>query len=239
MHKKSYSSRSESSGTQSIALEYGVNRRIFNLICGLFLFSTLFLTLSSLNQAAKAETAILALGDSLTAGYGLDQADSFPAQLERTLKAKGHDIRIINGGVSGDTTAGGLSRLNWLMADNPKAVIVTLGGNDGLRGLSPKQSRENLQKIIEHFHKKRIPVLLAGMLAPPNLGREFSDQFNSNYKALATKNGTLFYPFFLEGVAGKSVYNQMDGIHPNKNGVELIVKKILPMVEKLIRRAET
>ncbi len=225
---------SHSSQVCSNALEYGENRRLFNMHTRLFsLFIVFFLCITTI-QSSKAETILLALGDSLTAGYGLDQVDSFTAQLERSLKEKGHDIRIINGGVSGDTTAGGLSRVDWLLSDKPQAVIVSLGGNDVLRGLSPIQSRENLQKIIDQFHAKELPVLLTGMKAPPNMGREFSAAFDENYTSLAHDNNILFYPFFLDGVAGKTELNQKDGIHPNKDGVKLIVSMILPFVEKLL-----
>ncbi|WP_235914064.1 arylesterase [Curvivirga aplysinae] len=214
---------------------YGIKSRYYNHFLALFLavFCIFFA------QNAYAGMRILALGDSLTAGYGLLENESFPVKLETALKKRGHkDITVINAGVSGDTTAGGLSRVGWLMAENPDVVILTLGGNDGLRGLSPKQTRENLKQIILRFKKAKVPVLLAGMMAPPNLGRDYSEKFNGLYGDLAQTYRTLYYPFFLKDVAGKSVLNQSDGIHPNADGVDKIVSNILPYTEKLLTRAK-
>ena len=183
---------------------------------------------------AAEPVTILALGDSLTAGYGLALPDSFPVRLEKALRDGGLDVRVKNGGVSGDTTAGGRARFAWALAVKPRAVIVELGANDGLRGLDPKETEANLDAIIAEARRQGLPVLLAGMLAPPNLGPEYGAEFNAVFPRLAEKHGTLFYPFFLEGVAAKPELNQTDGIHPNARGVAEIVHRILPMAKKLV-----
>jgi acyl-CoA thioesterase-1 len=173
---------------------------------------------------------ILALGDSLTAGYGIAGRDSFPSQLERVLRRKGVAARVVNGGVSGDTSAGGLRRLDWLMADRPALVIVELGANDGLRGIDPAVTRRNLDRIVASAKSRGGRVLLAGMLAPPNLGREFGGAFNAVFPAVAKKHKVPLYPFFLDGVAGNPALNLRDGVHPNPAGVAVIVDRILPYV---------
>jgi acyl-CoA thioesterase I len=179
---------------------------------------------------------ILVLGDSLAAGYGLAVEDAFPARLEQSLRAAGRDVEVINAGVSGDTTAGGLARLDWALADQPQVVIIELGGNDALRGLPPEQTRENLDAIISRLKQAGIAVLLAGMRAPRNLGSEYYNKFDNLYPELAAKHKVALYPFFLEGVATEELYNQPDGIHPNQDGVQVIVKNILPSVEQLLDR---
>jgi len=184
--------------------------------------------------ALAAPITILAIGDSLTAGYGLAQPMSFAAQLEAALRDGGHDVRISNGGVSGDTSAGGRSRLAWSLAEKPHAVIIELGANDGLRGLDPRETEANLDAIITEIKKRGLPVLLTGMRAPPNLGPEYGAEFNGLYPRLAQKHGILFYPFFLEGVAAVPSLNQDDAIHPNGDGVREIVKRLVPFVRKLI-----
>ena len=187
---------------------------------------------------AKAEPVrILAFGDSLTAGYGLDQSQSFPAQLGRALAKAGIEAEIINGGISGDTSAGGRARLAWSMADKPDAIIVELGANDGLRGLEPTQTEQNLDAIIAEAKANGLAVLLCGMLAPPNLGKEYGEEFRTLFSRLANKHRVLFYRFFLEGVAAYPELNQADGIHPNAKGVSVIVDRILPSVRKLIDQA--
>ena len=193
--------------------------------------------------AQGAETTapirVLAFGDSLTAGYGLaDLADSFPVQLEKALKAKGHNVAVLPGGISGDTTSGGRSRLDWSLADKPDAVIVELGGNDALRAIDPKITADNLDAIVRRFQKAGLPVLIAGMLAPPNLGRDFEDRFNGIFPKLATDTGAPLYPFFLDGAITKPELMQGDHLHPNPQGVKVIVAKILPAVEKLVGQAE-
>jgi acyl-CoA thioesterase-1 len=192
-----------------------------------------------LARAEDAPIKILALGDSLTAGYGLDDLkDAFPAQLERALKAKGHNVALLQGGISGDTTTGGRSRLEWSLGGHPDAVIVELGANDALRGVDPKLTEENLTAIVKRFQQEHIPVLLAGMLAPPNLGRDYTDRFNAIYPKLAKETGVLLYPFFLDGVAAIPNLNQADHMHPTPAGVKVIVDHILPSAEKLVAAAE-
>jgi acyl-CoA thioesterase-1 len=177
---------------------------------------------------------LLVLGDSLTAGYGLTAEDGFTAQLQAALKEAGRDVVVLNAGVSGDTTAGGRARIGWALGDKPDAVIVELGANDGLRGLDPKATFDNLDAIIADIRRAGLPVLLTGMLAPPNLGRDYADDFNAIFPRLAEKHGVLFYPFFLAGVAAKPELNQDDGIHPNSKGVEAVVTRILPYVLGLL-----
>lgn len=181
---------------------------------------------------------IVVLGDSLTAGYGLPQQDSFPAQLEGALRARGHNVKIINSGVSGDTSAGGLSRSDWVLSDNPDLVILALGANDALRGLEPETTQRNLAAIIEKVLKRDIKVLLAGMKAPRNFGTSYYNKFDSIYDKLAKKYNIPLYPFFLDGVATDVNLNQRDGIHPNRQGVEVIVQNILPFVEKSLAQQE-
>ena len=180
---------------------------------------------------------IVVFGDSLVAGFGIRPSDAFPAQLERALKAKGHAVEIINAGVSGDTTAGGLERMAWAVPESTDAVILELGANDALRGLDPARAKANLDKIITKLKAGGAEVLLAGMLAPRNLGRDYMRAFDAIYPELAKKHGLILYPFFLEGVALDAKLNLDDGIHPNGRGVAEIVA-ILPQVEELIERVE-
>ncbi|MEQ9170016.1 MAG: arylesterase [Rhodospirillales bacterium] len=182
---------------------------------------------------------LLVLGDSLTAGYGLNAEDGFTAQLQAALKTEGRDVTVLNAGVSGDTTAGGRARIGWALGDKPDAVIVELGANDGLRGLDPKATFDNLDAVISDIRTAGLPVLLTGMLAPPNLGRDYADDFNAVYPRLAEKHDVLFYPFFLAGVAARPELNQDDGIHPNAKGVAAVVARILPYVLDLLARAKT
>ncbi len=181
-------------------------------------------------DAAGAEVRLAVLGDSLTAGYGVARADSFPAQLEAKLLESGVAVVVINAGVSGDTTAGGKRRLDWLLADKPRAVILELGANDGLRGIDPDQTFRNLDAILTRLAHEGLPVLLTGMLAPPNYGQAYGKAFKAIFPRLAEKYGVAFYPFFLEGVAGRTHLNQHDGLHPNAAGVAVI----LPAVEDLL-----
>ena len=185
--------------------------------------------------ARAAEIRLMMLGDSITAGYGLARAEALPARLEAALRAKGRAVRVIDAGVSGDTTAGGRARLDWALADNPHAVIVALGGNDGLRALEPRSSRANLAAILDALAAKRLPTMLTGMLAPPNLGAEYGREFAASFSDLARERpGVVFYPFLLEGVAGDLSLNQPDGIHPNPAGVEEMVRRMLPYVDSLL-----
>ena len=189
-------------------------------------------------SAAKAETVrLMAFGDSLTHGYGLAAGDTFPEQLETALKAEGLDVLVINAGNSGDTTAAGRARLDWALADRPTAVILELGANDGLRGLDPAATYDNLDAIMDRLSAAGLPVLIAGMLAPPNLGREYGEAFNSVFPRLAEKYRAPLYPFFLDGVALVPELNQPDGIHPNAAGVAEIVKRIKPHVVELVEAA--
>lgn len=180
---------------------------------------------------------ILALGDSLTAGYGLAPDEAFPVKLEAALKAKGHDVTIMNAGVSGDTAADGAARLDWALTDDVKAVIVELGANDALRGLPPPQAEQALDEILGKLKSRNLPVLIAGMRAPPNLGQDYQMQFDGMYQRLADKYGALLYPFYLDGVAADRDLNQADGMHPNSKGVDVIVGRIIPAVEQLISKA--
>lgn len=211
-------------------------RRLAALL--LTLVAALGSPVSAADNTGRAPIKILALGDSLTAGHGLVQADSFPAQLQKALQAKGYHVRVINAGVSGDTTSDGLARLDWVLAAKPDAVIVELGANDALRGIDPAVTRANLDKILHTLHQRGLPVLLAGMLAPPNLGKAYADQFDPIYPALAVKYDTVLYPFFLDGVATRPALNQPDGMHPNARGVKVVVQHILPAVEKLLARVQ-
>ena len=185
--------------------------------------------------AQAAVIRLMMLGDSITAGYGLARAEALPARLEAALRAKGRAVRVIDAGVSGDTTAGGRARLDWALADNPHAVIVALGGNDGLRALEPRSSRTNLAAILDALAAKRLPTMLTGMLAPPNLGADYGREFAASFSDLARERpGVVFYPFLLEGVAGDLSLNQPDGIHPNPAGVEVMVRRMLPYVDSLL-----
>jgi acyl-CoA thioesterase I len=184
------------------------------------------------SEANAAACRIAVLGDSLTAAYGLDVADGFLVRLEQGLRAQGYDCAVLDAGVSGDTTAGGLARLDWMLADEPSHVIVELGGNDGLRALPPEQMAQNLDGIITRLKDEDIPVLLTGMLAPPNLGRDYGDAFAAVFPEVAEQHDVPLYPFFLEGVAGDELLNQGDGIHPTAEGIAIIVESILPTVTK-------
>lgn len=182
-----------------------------------------------------AETIrILALGDSLTAGYGVAADAAFPVQLEKALRAEGLDVQVINAGVSGDTTAGGKARLDWALADKPAMAIVELGANDGLRGIDPKSTEANLDAILTRLRADGVAVLLTGMFAPPNYGPDYAKSFGALFPRLAEKHKVAFYPFFLEGVARDPRFNQADGMHPTREGVAVIVRNILPKVKEVL-----
>ncbi len=189
------------------------------------------------DDIANDTIKIVALGTSLTAGYGLEQGQGFVPQLESALKAQGLNVTLENAGVSGDTSAGGLARLDWSLSDDVDGVIVELGSNDALRGFDPQQTRENLTAILDALTARGLPVLLTGMLAPPNLGEEYGAEFAAIYPDLAARYGVLFYPFFLEGVAAQATLNQQDGIHPNPDGVAVIVEAITPYAVQLVEHA--
>jgi len=178
---------------------------------------------------------ILVLGDSLTAGYGLPADKAFPALLQKKLVAEGFKVKVLNGGVSGDTSAGGRARLEWTLADKPEFAIIELGANDGLRGLDPLAMHDNIENIIVRLKAADVKILLTGMRAPPNLGPEYGKIFNRVFHALAEKHEILLYPFFLQGVAAKPALNQDDGIHPNSRGVTEIVDRIVPYVVRLLQ----
>lgn len=185
-------------------------------------------------NAAQDETVIVAFGDSLTSGYGLPNDEAFPTQLEAALRKRGHNVRVVNAGVSGDTTQAALRRLDWALDADTDAVIVELGGNDALQGLPPEATKAALTEILEKLQEKNLPVLLAGMEAPRNLGKEYVTAFGAIYPDLAARYDVELYPFFLEGAALKAEFMQKDGIHPNGKGVAVIVDKILPQVEALL-----
>lgn len=201
------------------------------------LIKTFWLTLCLFCAALPAHAAdgvtVLAFGDSLTAGYGLDAGTTLPERLETALEAQGLAANVINGGVSGDTTAGGLARLDWMLAgidDRPDLVILALGANDALRGIAPDLTRANLSAIIELLKSRGIPVLLAGMVAPPNMGPDYASRFNAIYGDLAKTYNIPLYPFLLDGVAAHPALNQADGMHPNAAGVGVIVERLAPVV---------
>lgn len=184
-------------------------------------------------QPQPGETLrLMVMGDSLTSGYGLPVHESFSSQLERALRENGHAVAVINAGVSGDTSAGGRARLGWALSDKkPDAVILELGANDGLRGIDPRATYDNLAAMLTMLKAKSIPAFLAGMYAPPNLGAEYGEEFRAVYTRLAKEFDVPLYDFFLEGVAAQLQYNQPDGMHPNAAGVAVIVQKILPSIE--------
>lgn len=181
---------------------------------------------------------VVAFGDSLTAGYMLKPTESFPAQLSAALQAKGRNVEVVNAGVSGDTMAQGLERLDWSVPEGTEAVIVELGANDALRGIDPKETRAILDKILTQLRARKIEVLVAGMLAPKNWGPEYEQAFNAMYKDLAEKHDALLYPFFLDGVATDRKLNLSDGLHPNAAGVGVIVERMMPSMLDLLARVE-
>ncbi|WP_267552405.1 arylesterase [Rhizobium rhizogenes] len=186
-------------------------------------------------SAAEARTIqLVGFGDSLMAGYQLPPGNGFPAKLEAALKAKGLDVAVADAGVSGDTTSGGLSRIDWSVPDGTDGVVLELGANDALRGIPPEQTEKNLETMIERLRERKIPVFLAGMLAPPNMGPDYAEKFNPIYKRLADKYQLTLYPFFLDGVAAQADLQLDDGMHPNPKGVDVMVERILPAVIKFV-----
>lgn len=221
---------------------YGENimkfkHRLARAFAGLILAAT-FITDTGAGASASQIT-LVALGDSLTAGYGLANEEVFPVRLEKALRARGHDVRVHNAGVSGDTSSGALSRLDWALPAEADAVIVELGANDALRGTDPETTRRDLSRILQKLEERDLPVLLAGMLAPPNMGSEYADDFNGIYPELAQRHDAILYPFFLDGVAADMSLNQGDGMHPNARGVDVIVERIMPFAEQLIARVKS
>lgn len=201
-------------------------------------FQRVFLALTmtiALSSAARAETiSLVGFGDSLMAGYQLPPQDAFPARLEKALKEKGLDVTIANAGVSGDTSSGGLARIDWSVPDGTKGVILELGANDALRGIPPEETRKNIEAMITRLKDRGIPVLLAGMMAPPNMGADYAARFNPIFPELAKKYGLELYPFFLDGVVTEAKLKLEDGMHPNGDGVGVMVEKALPIVERFL-----
>lgn len=206
------------------------------LVAGLSL-AGLWQTAAQTPGAQGREIRIVVLGDSLSAGYQLPAADAFPSKLQAALKARGQAVQVDNAGVSGDTSTGGLERLDWSVGEGTDAVILELGGNDALRGIDPAITRRNLEAIIARLKARRIPILLAGMLAPPNMGAAYAEAFNPIFPDLAAKHGLILDPFFLEGVMTVPGMTLPDGMHPNARGVGIMVERILPKVEELIAQA--
>ena len=204
-------------------------KRMLSMIAALLMAST---------TVDAATVKILALGTSLTQGLGVPPGLDLTAVLETRLKASGYDVKLINAGVSGDTSAGGLARLDWSLADHPQAAIIELGSNDALRGQSPSETEKNLAAILARLKSQHVSILLTGMKAPRNLGREYAAQFDAIYPRLAREYGVLFYPFILDGVAANPKLNQADGIHPNPAGVKIIADRLLPYVKRLVLEAK-
>ena len=201
-------------------------------------FQRVFLALMmtfALSCTARAETiSLIGFGDSLMAGYQLPPEDAFPARLEKALKEKGFDVTIANAGVSGDTSSGGLARIDWSVPDGTKGVILELGANDALRGIPPEETRKNIEAMIARLKDRGIAVLLAGMMAPPNMGADYAARFNPIYPELAEKHGLELYPFFLDGVVTEAKLKLEDGMHPNGDGVGVMVERALPVVERFL-----
>lgn len=189
-------------------------------------------------SATDDRPRIVAFGDSLTAGLGVAAEDAYPSQLQRRLDRDGFRYRVINAGVSGDTTAGGVRRMAWVLKSRPQLIILELGGNDGLRGLSLRETKANLERIIQQCRSASVPVVLAGMKLPPNYGAEYTNGFESMYPALAKKYHLVLIPFFLDGVAGSTSLNQADGIHPTAEGYRIIVDKVFETVRPLLEQAK-
>ena len=215
-----------------VSTRYGTRWLRVNAIW--LIFAVLLAGINGIAGAAAKPIKIVAIGTSLTQGYNLPPGTDFTAVLQAQLRAKGHDVVIVNAGVSGDTSAGGLARLDWALSDDTKGVIVELGSNDALRGMSIEETRKNLDEVVVRLKARKLAVLLTGMKSPRNLGPEYVAAFDAIYPALAKKHGVLFYPFFLEGVAADLKLNQADGIHPNEAGTKIVVRNILPYVEKLL-----
>jgi acyl-CoA thioesterase-1 len=211
---------------------YGTRWAISNAIS--LILAIFLIGINGFAGAAAKPIKIVAIGTSLTQGYNLPPGTEFTAVLQAQLKAKGHDIVVVNAGVSGDTTAGGLARLDWALSADTAGAIVEFGSNDALRGLSVAETRKNLDQLLVKLKARRVAVLFAGMKSPRNLGPEYVGAFDAIYPELAKQHGVLFYPFFLEGVAANLKLNQADGIHPNAAGTKVIVKGMLPYVEKLL-----
>jgi len=194
--------------------------------------------LAAASPAAARTIRLVVLGDSLTAGLGLPPGKAFPDRLQAALRARGLDVDVLNAGVSGDTAADGLARYDWAVPANADALIVELGANDMLRGLEPEATKKALSAILDKAHAARLPTLIAGMRAAPNLGAEYDRAFDAIYPALAKDHDVALYPFFLDGVAGDPKLNQADGMHPTAEGVGVIVERIAPSVEEILKQVK-
>jgi acyl-CoA thioesterase-1 len=201
------------------------------LVCGAF---ALALNLAP-TAVVAADCRIAFLGDSLTAGYGVPDDESWPAEMRAKLDAEGYDCAVINAGLSGDTTAGGRARLDWLLADRPTHVVLALGANDGLRAVPVAEMKANLEAILQKLRAGEVATLLAGMRAPPNMGEDYTERYEAAFRDLADRFDVTFYPFLLKGVAARPELNQPDGIHPNAGGVEVMVENIWPTFEDWLR----
>ncbi|PSC07009.1 arylesterase [Alsobacter soli] len=222
-------------GGSHSAVQHGrAKRRVAPAFALLAALLSLFAMSFPLAALASRPLRVVALGDSLTAGYMLPQDAAFPEQLEKALKAQGVAVEIQNAGVSGDTASQGLERLDWSVPDGTDAVIVELGANDALRGVDPAVTRKALDEIIARLKARNIAVLLAGMYAPRNMGADYVQAFDGIYRDLAAKHGVPLYPFFLDGIAGDRALNLQDGLHPNPQGVKVIVSRILPAVTSFL-----
>lgn len=209
---------------------------LFYYILASFVFVlSLIAPVHASSNACEGKTLVV-FGDSLVAGYGLEPGAAYPEQLDKKLKEKGIKLDVINAGVSGDTTSSGLARFNWSVGDNADAVILELGANDALRGISPELTEKNLDAMISSFKSRGMEVLLVGMMAPPNMGPAYGEAFNSIYARLAKKHDISLYPFFLDGVVADAKLNQSDGIHPTKEGISIIVEKSMPAVTQLLEK---
>jgi acyl-CoA thioesterase I len=199
-------------------------------------FAVMAVVCLGFSSAGAQDRAInlVGFGDSLMAGYQLAPNESYTAQLEAALKAKGQNVTITNAGVSGDTTSGGLSRIDWSVPDGTDGVILELGANDALRGIAPEQSEKNLNSMLSRLKERQIPVLLVGILAPPNMGGDYAEKFNPIYERLSKKYSAPLYPFFLDGVATVKGMQLEDGMHPNAKGVAVMVERSLPLVEAFL-----
>lgn len=226
--------RAAPAGARGYARGYGFGALIVNALAAAAL-ATLCAAGAAVAQVPDASPRLVVLGDSLTAGFGLPREEAFPARLEAWLKRAGIDVAVVNAGVSGDTSAGGLARLDWTLGSSPpRWAIVALGANDGLRGLPPANMEANLDRIIARLKARGVEVLLAGMYAPRNFGRDYAAEFDAVFPRLAARHQVPLYPFFLEGVAADPALNQPDGLHPNARGVEAMVERIAPHVRRLV-----
>lgn len=189
-------------------------------------------TVPAQQTAPAVAGTIVAVGDSLTAGYGLDEADAYPAQLERRLWEAGHPWRVVNAGISGETSSGALSRVNWVLNLKPDIVILVTGANDGLRGIDPKVTKKNLDEMVRILKERNVTVVLGGMKMVTNLGRDYTGAFSAVYPAVARRHNLILVPFFLDGVAGRADLNQADGIHPTAEGYRIVVDTVFPFVVK-------